>query len=260
VRLIEQMHARALAGARVARGRVMALGIGVPGAVDARGQQIHLCVNLPYLNGVRLRDILARRLRVAVVMDNDVNLAAVGEKWRGRAAAVPDFAYLALGTGVGMGIVLGGELYRGSSGYAGEVGYLPVPAGGTHLPVETLLGSAGIAALARERTSHGTPEALFAAARAGDPRARAVVDQVAWLAAWAIACVNATLDLSLVVLGGGVGQNSDLLLEPVREHLQRLVPFAPEVAPSALAGDATLLGAVAVALRAGRALAARGQR
>ncbi len=260
LRTIEHLYARALDGARVPRRRVMAVGIGVPGAVDAGGQEIRLCVNVPYLNGVRLREVLARRLRVAVVMDNDVNLAAVGEKWRGRAAAVPHFAYLAVGTGVGMGIVIGGELYRGATGYAGEVGYLPVPAGGAHVPVETFLGGPGIAALARERTPYRTPEDVFAAARAGDPQAGEVVDQVARLLAWTISCVNAALDLSLVVLGGGVGQNADLLLDPVRAHLRRLVPFAPEVAPSALSGEATLLGAVAVALRAGRALAAGGRR
>ncbi|MDR7401190.1 MAG: ROK family transcriptional regulator [Armatimonadota bacterium] len=260
LRTLDRMYARALADARVPRRRVTALGIGVPGAVDAAGEVVRLCVNVPYLNGAELRQALQNRLRVAVVMDNDVNLAAVGEKWRGRAGAVPNFAYLAVGTGVGMGIVLGGELYRGATGYAGEVGYLPVPAGGTHAPVETFLGGPGVARLARERADRATPEDLFAAARAGDPRARRVVDQVARLLAWTIACVNATLDLSLIVLGGGIGQNADLLLAPVREHLQTLVPFAPEVAPSALAGEASLLGAVAVALRAGRALAAGGRR
>ncbi|MEW6047480.1 MAG: ROK family protein, partial [Bacillota bacterium] len=96
---------------------------------------------------------------------------------------------------------------------------------------------------------------VFDLARQGDPVAPAVVRRVADALAWAIASATAVLDLSLVVLGGGVGLNADLLLGPVRSRVAELVPFAPEIRISSLGGDATLFGAIAVALRQGRTLA-----
>jgi predicted NBD/HSP70 family sugar kinase len=254
VEAIERIVTRAVGEGRLSRERLACLAIGVPGAVDAAQEEVRLCPNLSFLEGVRLREMLSRRLRVPVTMDNDVNLAAIGEKWRGRASTVRDFVYIAVGTGVGMGIVLGGELRRGATGYAGEIGYLPVPWNGGHVPIETLI--AGPAIARREGDAHGkmSAEAVFAAAQGGDQKALEVVDEVARLLAWSIACVNVTLDLSLVVLGGGVGANTDLLLPRIQRELAALTPFAPVVAPSALAGEATLYGAVAVALRAARAM------
>lgn len=260
--LLDQLQAameRVIAGTTTSRRKVLAFAIGVPGAVAA-GEEIRLCPNLPFLEGVRLRDLLAGRLRVSVLMDNDVNLAAVGEKWRGCAGSVRNFAYVAVGTGVGMGIVLGGELYRGSTGYAGEIGYLSLPSDGAYVPLERLIGGPAIARRGREASSLESSEAVFAAAARGEPAAVNIVRDVAKTIAWAIACVNVSLDLQLVAIGGGVGGNVDLLLPHVRDHLKQMVPFAPDVLPSALHGQATLLGAVAVALRRGRALAGGGRR
>jgi predicted NBD/HSP70 family sugar kinase len=256
---LELALARVVADGGLPRRKVLGFAIGVPGAVAA-GEEIRLCPNLPFLEGVRLRKQLERRLRIPVVVDNDVNLAAVGEKWRGCAADVRNFAYIAIGTGVGMGVVLDGELYRGSSGFAGEVGYLPLPVDGTYVPVERMITGPAIARCGQERSALPSSEAVFEAAARGDPAADGIVQDVARTVAWAIACVNTCLDLQLVVLGGGVGGNVSLLLPRVRDQLARMVPFIPGVAPSALRGQAALYGAVAVALRAGRARARGGRR
>jgi predicted NBD/HSP70 family sugar kinase len=256
---VETMVERVAADTTVRRRKSLAFAVGVPGAV-AGGEEIRLCPNLPFLEGVRLRERLATRLRIPVLMDNDVNFAAVGEKWRGRAGDVHNFASIAIGTGVGMGLIINGELYRGTTGFAGEIGYLPLPMNGTYVPVERLIAGPAIARRGRERSSLSSSEAVFAAAARGDARALGIVREVAKAVAWTIACVNVSLDLKLVVIGGGVGGNVDLLLPQIREHLRQMVPFAPEVAPSALHGRAALYGAVAVALRSGRALAGGGRR
>lgn len=247
VRLVGQ----AAGQAGIRPGKLLAVGIGVPGAVsDGR---IRLVPNLPFLEGVPLRSLLVRRLRRSVVMENDVNLAAVGERWRGRAHGTGDFAYIAIGTGLGMGVVLGGAVYRGFRGYAGEIGTIPLPSRNGYVPVESLVTGPAIARRAREYGQELEAEAVFREARAGASWASRIVDEVAGTLAWTIACVNATLDLRLVVLGGGVLADADLLVPRVRSSLAALVPFAPEVVPSALGGEATLLGALATALEVGRA-------
>lgn len=272
---------RASAQAGILPSRLLAAGVGVPGAVSPEGGAVTLCPNLPFLEGSALAARLQPALGCEVLVENDVNLGAIGEKWRGCATSVPNFAYLAVGTGVGMGIVLDGSLYRGARGFAGEVGYLPVPTSEGPQPLERVIGGGAIArryaGLLRrseggqvepsgEASSPFLPDGLaqtyagaaftardvFDRARRGDPVAAAVVDEVASAMAWAIAAVTATLDLSLVVIGGGVGQNADLLLDPVSKRLASLVPFVPEIRVSALGGDANLYGAIAVALRLGR--------
>lgn len=237
---------------------LLAAGVGVPGAVAPETGIVTLCPNLPFLEGVALAPRLEEALGCQVLVENDVNLGAIGEKWRGCATSVPNFAYMAIGTGVGMGIVLNGDLYRGARGFAGEVGYMPVPTKQGPQALEEVIGGEAIARRYVERLQ--TPECrptvtarhVFDAARKGDPLAMAVVDDVVQAMAWAIASVTATLDLSLVVIGGGVaGQNADLLLEPVSKRLAALVPFVPEIRLSSLGGDANLYGAIAVALRHG---------
>ena len=275
VSLVQRVLAQA--GARSVP--LLAAGVGVPGAVAPDTGTVTLCPNLPFLEGVALAHRLEPALGCQVLVENDVNLGAIGEKWRGCATSAPNFAYMAVGTGVGMGIVLRGDLYRGTRGFAGEVGYMPVPTEQGPQPLEQVIGGEAIARRYVERLQHGRPDDapasgktpfpsasphpdrrtavtarhVFDAARRGDPAALAVVDEVVRAMAWAIASVTTTLDLSLVVIGGGVGgQNPDLLLEPVSKRLAELVPFVPEIRLSSLGGDANLYGAIAVALRHGR--------
>jgi predicted NBD/HSP70 family sugar kinase len=189
-----------------------------------------------------------------VTVENDVNLAALGERAKGIARDVEDFAFLSIGTGLGAGLVLRGELHRGHHGAAGEVDY----AHGSGIersadPCAAALSSfaAELAAGGKLETSVSAPfdvPALFDAARAGDPLASAAVEEEARRIALHIAPIAAVADVALVVLGGGIGANGDLLLEPVRAELGSRLPYPPRVEASGLGDGAVLSGALAVGL------------
>ena len=228
--------------------------MGVPGVVEADTERIELATNIPGLEGRPLGAELHRDLRVAVSLENDVNLAAVGERWAGIARGVDDFAFLSVGTGMGMGLVLGGELHRGRHGAAGEVDW--ALAG---LSEEFDPSAEGVAALAARlaaesslRTSLTAPydaRDIFAAARSADPLARKIVEEAARRIAAHIAPVAAVADPELVVLGGGLGANGDLLLDPVRALLRDWMPYPPRVEISSLGESAVLMGALATGLQ-----------
>jgi predicted NBD/HSP70 family sugar kinase len=232
--------------------------VGSPGVFQPTRGAVTLAPNLPGWGRHGLLEALVGELGPRVGVENDVNLAAVGERWKGLGRDVRDFGFLSVGTGVGMGLVLGGELYRGSHGAAGEVGYLPIgsdpyaPHARRRGAFEEATNAAGVVRTAREAGMAGslTPTKVFALARKGDPTARQVVATEARRLALGLAVVIAVVDLELVVLGGGVGGNADLLLEPVERELRALSPLRPRLAVSSLGEDAVLQGAVATALAA----------
>jgi predicted NBD/HSP70 family sugar kinase len=232
--------------------------VGSPGVFEPTRGAVTLAPNLPGWGRHGLVEALHGELGTQVGVENDVNLAAVGERWKGLGRGVRDFGFLSIGTGVGMGLVLGGELYRGSRGAAGEVGYLPVGSD-PHDPhvrrrgaFEEATNAAGVVRTARQAGMTGplTPQKVFALARRGDPTACEVVATEARRLALGLAVVVAVVDLELVVIGGGIGGNADLLLEPVERELRALSPLRPRLAASALGEDAVLQGAVATALAA----------
>ncbi|HEX3200667.1 MAG TPA: ROK family protein, partial [Actinomycetes bacterium] len=183
-------------------------------------------------------------------------LAAEGERWRGLGRDVRNFGFLSVGTGVGMGLVLDGKLYRGVGGAAGEVGYLPIGADPYDRQVrrrgafEESVNGAAVVRRAAEAGMGGSLSAkkVFALAAKGDPTARGVVEDEARRLALGLAVVTAVVDLELVILGGGVGGNAELLLSPIERELRALSPIRPRLAVSALGEDAVLQGAVATAL------------
>jgi predicted NBD/HSP70 family sugar kinase len=200
---------------------------------------------VPRLEGLDMAAELASRLGVPVSLENDVNLAALGEQWRGVASGVDDFAFLSIGTGLGAGLVLHGELHRGANGAAGEVDYA------VRAPGESALdpSAPAIAAYADSLGVPSDPPAIFGAARSGDERAQAVVAEEARRIAAHIAPIAAVADVRLVVLGGGIGINGDLLLGPIRGALAERLPYPPRVEVSSLGDAAVLTGALALALR-----------
>ncbi|MGH3104333.1 MAG: ROK family transcriptional regulator [Gaiellaceae bacterium] len=231
--------------------------VGVPGVVESgpgRLHRLHLATNVPGLEGRPFGAELGDRLELPVSLENDINLAAVGEQWLGVARGVDDFVFLSIGTGLGAGLVVGGELHRGHHGAAGEVDYALA---GLEQDVDPCAGavSALAARLGDEHageTSLAPPydvRAIFAEARAGDGLARTLVEEVARRIALHIVPIAAVADIALVVLGGGLGSNGDLLLEPVRGLLARWVPYPPRVEVSSLGEAAVLTGALAVARR-----------
>jgi predicted NBD/HSP70 family sugar kinase len=224
--------------------------IGIPGVIDARTGRAALAENVKGLDGLEIGAELEQRLGVPVTVENDVNLAALGEQWRGVAQGVQDFAFLSIGTGLGAGLVLRGELHRGHHGFSGEVDY----AIEGFDPAATAISeyAAGLAADGTHSTSLTAPydaRALFTAARAGDALGRAVVAEEARRIARHIAPIAAVADVALVVVGGGIGANGDLLLVPVRDELARLLPYPPDVEVSSLGDAAVLTGTLAVGLR-----------
>jgi predicted NBD/HSP70 family sugar kinase len=255
LRAIGSLHDSLVAASELRPERIDGVVLGVPGVVENGGRSLRLTTpNIPGLEGRPFREELEERLGVSVTLENDVNLAAVGEQWLGVARGVDDFAFLSVGTGMGMGLVLGGALHRGHNGAAGEVDWALAGVADDVDP-----SAEGVQLLTRRLASERSLDTAlvspydvrltFAAARNGDPVAGAVVEEVARRIAAHIAPIAAVADVALVVLGGGIGTNSDLLLRPVRRLLATWMPYPPRVEISSLGEAAVLMGALAVGLR-----------
>ena len=219
--------------------------VGVPGVVGDDGS-LSLAENVAGLEGRSFASELRAALDLPVTFENDINLAALGEQWQGVARGVADFVFLSVGTGMGAGLVLGGELHRGRHGAAGEIDFALAGLDETLDPSAPQVSALaeGLAGLTAE------PRAVFGAARNGNSGAQAVVEEIARRIALHVAPVAAVADVELVVLGGGIGANGDLLLGPVSRLLADWLPFPPRVEVSTLGEAAVLTGAVAVGLQA----------
>jgi predicted NBD/HSP70 family sugar kinase len=248
--------------------QITVVGVGSPGVFGGDDHPL-LAHNLPGWERQGLLEAVRAELRTEVAFENDVNVAALGERWRGLGRGVDDFVYLHVGTGVGMGIVLRGELYRGASGAAGEVGFLPLaapdpkdPANRRRGALEGAIGAKAVVEAARRAKVRRamTALAVFDAARNGDAAAQGVVDAIGARIGLAISAIVPVLDPSLVILGGGIGRSADLLLPSIRRELEAVSPFRPRIEASPLGEEAELIGAVAFALEAARErLFARGE-
>lgn len=220
------------------------VGVGVPGLVDVERGVLRHAVNLG-VNGddLPLRDLLVERLGVPVVLENDVNAAALAAR---ALVGADDVVYLSVGTGLAAGIVIDGRLRRGEHGAAGEIGHVPVDPGGAECGcgqtgcLETIASGR---ALARAWPSSDRPPAaaLFAAAAAGDPGAVQVRDRFCWGVASAIRVLALTIDPQCVVLGGGVSEVGEPLREEVVRQLRGLGERSPFLASLGLADRLTLL-------------------
>jgi predicted NBD/HSP70 family sugar kinase len=226
--------------------------VGVPGVVDRRDGRIWQAANVPSLDGFPAQAAFEAALGLPVTVENDIHLAALGEQRNGSGTDAESFTFLSVGTGVGAGLVLKGELHRGFAGAAGELDCAvdpdrfeaedPCAASLLHFAVELLPEEAARGTL--------TTEQVFALAREGHPGAAAVLDEEARRITGYLAPVAAVVDVELVVLGGGIGLNGDLLLDRVRDRLAARLPYPPRVEVSALGDAAVLTGAVSVATRA----------
>ncbi|WP_030291504.1 ROK family transcriptional regulator [Streptomyces katrae] len=255
--------------------------VGTPGVFDEDERRVRYARQLPGWSRPGLLDRIRDGLGLPVAVQNDANLAALGEYTYGVGAGSRLFVYIMIGTGLGMGIVNEGRLFTGAHGGAGEIGFLPWPgrreperatdgtadstadstADGTADSMEDAVSAGAVVQTARAHGMTGplTAKDVFDAARTGDAAAARAVELEGERLAHTVAAVSAVLDPDLVVLGGGVGRNADLLLHTVRQTLRTLTPLRPKVAPSSLGEDAVLLGAVATALDAARDLAFEGR-
>ncbi|MFE1451083.1 ROK family protein [Streptomyces olivaceoviridis] len=230
--------------------------LGTPGVYDERQRRVRYAMHLPGWGRAGLVDGIRTELGVPLEVHNDANLAALGEYTYGVGAGSRLFAYILIGTGLGMGVVSEGRLFTGARGLAGEIGFLPWHGRQKPERLEDAVSGVAVVESARRFGMHGqlTAKAVFDAARQGHPGAVRAVELEGERIAHTVAAAAAVLDPDLVVLGGGVGHSVDLLLRPVRERLRTLTPLRPRIAPSRLGEDAVLLGAVATALDTARDL------
>ncbi|HTW13417.1 MAG TPA: ROK family transcriptional regulator [Solirubrobacteraceae bacterium] len=258
-----EMLGEVIDSAGAVHGRPLALTISTPGIIDqTTGRVTSLAYNVAPEGGFDPLEVIRDRLDVPLMIENNVNLAAVGEKWFGLARGVSTMVFISVGAGIGMGIVIDDEVVRGAHGAAGEIGYLPLardpfdPRHRLHGGLEDEIGAAGIVAAFNERRGPDEPEVaaareVFELASAGNPAAQEIVDLVASRLGVAIATVSAILDPELVVLGGGIG-SSPLLLSPVRGAAASLVPITARIETSLLGERAALQGAIAASLHTAR--------
>jgi glucokinase len=244
---------------KIPSSRLLTVGAGAPGITDVDAGIVISAPHLSRWQNVPLRQLLQERLQVPVVIENDVNLGALGESWCGAARGIRNFVFLAIGTGIGAGIFVNGCLHRGDDWAAGEVGYMHVPGATDGMleldrpgPLESAIGGAGIERAWRH-LCHGrhasTRQAtqIFECAQAGDPAARRLLQGTARMLADAVLNISLVLNSSLVVFGGGVG-TSQPLFETTRRIIERNQFARPRLALSVLGKDAQLFGAVRLAL------------
>lgn len=224
--------------------------VGTPGVYDPAAGKLLFAPNLPDPD---IAERLRSALEVDLVIENDINLAAVGEHAYGEGQGKSNFALVSIGTGVGMGIVVNGELYVGARGAAGEVSYVPaaedpLDSGDlqAHGSTEAVAAAPGVVRAARSAgLDLATAKEVFSAATAGDPVARSVVEAEGRRIGALLVAVAAVLDPEVIVLSGGVGRNLDLLGDAIQSRIDELGPLRPTVVPSALGDSGVLLGAVA---------------
>jgi predicted NBD/HSP70 family sugar kinase len=240
----------ALAAADVPARRVLAVAVGVPAPVDAAGRTAFR--GNPYWE--LMNPDLGERLHAEhgwrAIVENDANLAALAEGWRGHGRGMRHFVALLAGERLGAGIVEDGRLIRGVRGGAGEMRFLDLVAGvGSADGIAKVTRDWASAALAAGAESVLPPgpdvEAVFAAARAGDALAAGVVDRIAERMALVIATLASLVDTDLVIIAGRVAASWGPLVEPLQARLARHGNPPPRVLASALGGDVVMLGAVA---------------
>lgn len=229
-------------------GPVHAIAAAVAGAVDPETGKVSLAPNIPAWDDIDLAAWLAP-FEARVLVENEANLAAIGEFRGGGARDARDVLFVAIGAGIGAGLILDGRLYRGHTGAAGEIGYMR---SSIAEPLELERKAAAGALVERYRRHAGeasvrSPEAVFDRLAAEDPAAVAAVSEVIDDLALALANAIALLDPQKVVLGGGMAVAGEALLAPLRERIRSLVPVEPEFALSELGPDAALVGALLTA-------------
>ena len=267
VGMVRDAVGRACESAGIGLENLASVVIGSPGVLDPRTGAPRLAVNLPtWHEGVP--DALREVLHTPVLIENDVNLAAMAERADGVAAGLDDFAFVWLGTGLGLAAVMNGQVRRGVGGAAGEIGWMPVhgaplPAGNEHpskTGLQALVGGLAVQTLAAEYGFTGTTAADAVALAVADAqrggrasRGAVFIDELAHRVSIGVAAVCVVLDPGLVVLGGTVGKAGGTeLANRVSAEVPRLCLARPTVVPTSVPGEPVLLGAMQAALAQAR--------
>jgi glucokinase len=248
----------------VSRKALQSIAVGVPGVTDPSSGTVLLTSFFGGWKNVPLRSAVQAALELPTAIENDVKLAAIGERWRGAARGLSDFVFFAIGTGIAAGIFVNGKLLRGADHAAGEVGYMFVPGASEQVgepgapgSLECAIGGEGLRVEWRriQRTNSrelaGDPRTateVFQLGQMGNPVAKDFLERAARILAYAVYNMAVVLNPTLFVLGGGVGMNP-ALVETTQKLLMRFSdPVRPKLAVSALGEDAQLFGSIRLAL------------
>jgi glucokinase len=257
---------RLLKTGKKTREEMLALVVGVPAITNVEDGIVLSISKFDGWRSVPLRKLLSKHVECLVLLENDTNLAAMGERYRGAARNQPTFILIDIGANVSAGIVLDGKLHHGAQWSAGEIAYLRLP----HIPrrqpalhefgeLEAVLTGAGILkgwreAVAKQRSAAAAPSEMNAAgvldlAQSGDAHARKVIQHRAEIVADVIINLALILNPSLILLGGEVGSHP-ILLKLVKKDLERCEFATPDIAVASLGESAVLWGAIALGLEA----------
>jgi len=247
-----------LASPRVEGRRILGIGVGAPG-VTLHKEGIVTWAYTLHWDKFPLKARLAKVYDLPITVDNDVNLAALGELWFGAGQNTQDMILIAIGTGIGAGVIINGLLYRGAKEASGEIGNM-IPGreflGKNYLDfgaLESVASGTGIAERARQvleskrdpaELENLTAEDVFDAARLKQEWAWTIINETVDYLAIAIANLVASFDPELIVLGGGVSRSADLLIEPIMQRITGVIPNPPKLVVSSLGLRATVMGAI----------------
>jgi glucokinase len=257
--MLEEIVAKLCATPRPRGQKIRGIAVGAPGVTRSHAGIVEWAPSLNWRE-YPLKEKLERQFRLPCVVDNDVNLAALGEQWFGAGDGANNIVLIALGTGVGAGLIIDGVLYRGHTESAGEVGLLISNRGELDRQydkfgaLESIISGTGIAERARtclagslseERLAQITAQEVFDAYRRGEAWSHAVVDETVDYLSIAIVNISTLLDPELIILGGGVSESADVLLPRVQARIQNVLPKTPGIKVSTLGRRAAVMGAIA---------------
>jgi glucokinase len=259
-----------LAKLKLNKQNLLGIGIGAPGPVNYQTGIILNAVNLGWRDSFPLKDLLERETGLPVYIDNDANCAALGEMWKGAGNGAKDLVFVTIGTGIGGGIIINGEIVQGINGAGGEIGHITaMPINGSQCNcgktgcIETIASATGIVRLAKEELlTIGTPGELhniltqegeitakdvMVCAQKGDMIAKKVLNHVTFYLGFVLAGIANTLNPEKIVIGGGVSKAGKILINPLKEQFAQFT-FKPvrestEIIVATLGNDAGVIGA-----------------
>jgi predicted NBD/HSP70 family sugar kinase len=241
------------------RDRVLGVGLGLPGPIHRSTGTVGSSAILPGWTDVRIAEVMSERLALPVHVDNDANLGALAELHWGAGHGASTLVYLKMATGIGAGLVIGGRLFHGAGGTAGEIGHTtvdeagPICRCGNRGCLEMVASAPALAELLRATRGEVTGERVVELALEGDPGCRRAIADAGSYAGHAVANLCNLFNPERIVVGGSLGAAGEVLLGPLREAVRRrVIPSAVEdveIVPGVLGDRAELLGAVALVLK-----------
>jgi glucokinase len=250
--------------------KIIGVGVGAPGPVNLENGAIYEAVNLHWENNYPLKKELEEILAIPVIVDNDANIAAIGEMWKGTGKGAQDLVCITLGTGIGCGVIANGKIVHGINGAGGEIGHITViPVNGASCNcgktgcLETIASATGISRIAIEKINESdtasslqseyqkngvmTAKLVFDAAKEHDALALEIVEYISFHLGLTLANVANSLNPEMIVIGGGVSKAGDILVEMVNKYFQQFafsrVAKSTSISLATLGNDAGVIGA-----------------